>query len=387
VQELQIRGEAERKADAWKLEQELGVVRATVEQAKAEAERAKAEAGAAKTKAAALEGAHSEARAAAAAAAAAAVLAHHQQQQHHQNLPCWSFPETWSDQQDDGADRTQEWWQRKSYVCVEKGSEEWEEATAHLQESLPTAKVLRVQRVEHRMHWRAYQEAKQRILDKRGVGPYTTTMQARVEIPADAVTGQRFPVEGPDGRPWFCTVPAGGAIARGRGATDVVISAEVECERRWLWHGTGKTSPLEILDSEGGLDFRFSSAGGLYGQGTYLAERAAYSDHSYAHSVCDLLQLRPPLFRQLLLTRAAIGCPKQYGRQIDRDLRVPPVDRSLPSGGRFDSVHAGPHFPRGACDSDSDKRAASMMYVLYGNYAAYADYIVTYASVGKPTQR
>ena len=44
-----------------------------------------------------------------------------------------------------------------------------------------------------------------------------------------------------------------------------------------LFHGTYKTDPVLIYNSEDGLDIRFSKEG-YYGQGIYFAEDPAYSD-------------------------------------------------------------------------------------------------------------
>ena len=49
-----------------------------------------------------------------------------------------------------------------------------------------------------------------------------------------------------------------------------------------LWHGTSQTDPSMIINSEDGLDHRFS-AKGFYGTGIYGAERAEYSDKGYAY--------------------------------------------------------------------------------------------------------
>lgn len=46
---------------------------------------------------------------------------------------------------------------------------------------------------------------------------------------------------------------------------------------RFLFHGTRKTDPQIIYNSEDGLDFRHSKEG-LMGQGIYFAEDPAYSD-------------------------------------------------------------------------------------------------------------
>ena len=48
-----------------------------------------------------------------------------------------------------------------------------------------------------------------------------------------------------------------------------------------LFHGTSKTDPKEIYESDEGLDIRFSKFG-MYGQGIYFADNSRYS-HKYAY--------------------------------------------------------------------------------------------------------
>lgn len=49
-----------------------------------------------------------------------------------------------------------------------------------------------------------------------------------------------------------------------------------------LFHGTTTNKPKMVYASEEGLDMRFSRSG-LFGQGIYFADNAAYS-HTYAHT-------------------------------------------------------------------------------------------------------
>ena len=55
------------------------------------------------------------------------------------------------------------------------------------------------------------------------------------------------------------------------GASCLPVLDAASNEQR-LWHGTGAVDPRVILDSEVGLDFRFSKEG-FYGNGLYLAEK------------------------------------------------------------------------------------------------------------------
>ena len=50
---------------------------------------------------------------------------------------------------------------------------------------------------------------------------------------------------------------------------------------KFLFHGTSSVEPKTILESESGLDMRFSRDG-MYGQGIYFADNSEYS-HRYAY--------------------------------------------------------------------------------------------------------
>ena len=71
-----------------------------------------------------------------------------------------------------------------------------------------------------------------------------------------------------------------------------------EVNEKLLFHGTGVTKPSKIYTSEQGFDFRYS-AQGLWGTGTYFAEKARYSHH-YSFRCFDNV-------RQILLARVLTG--------------------------------------------------------------------------------
>ena len=67
-----------------------------------------------------------------------------------------------------------------------------------------------------------------------------------------------------------------------------------------LFHGTRSNHPSKIYESDKGFDFRFGSSDSLWGQGSYFAVKASYSDHGYAYSP-------PGGSKQLILARVVTG--------------------------------------------------------------------------------
>ena len=137
-----------------------------------------------------------------------------------------------------------------------------------------------------------------------------------------------------------------------------------DANETYLWHGTGATPPSDVLAH--GLDPRFGSGGGFYGQGTYLAERAAYSiGGRYAHRVRGSGGAR----MSLLLVRVACGAPQDLGARVDAATKAMRMPDARPEGGRrYDCVRAGPHRPfvsgaGGGGGGDGDD--ASVIHVLY----------------------
>ena len=137
-----------------------------------------------------------------------------------------------------------------------------------------------------------------------------------------------------------------------------------DANEAYLWHGTGATPPSGVLAH--GLDPRLGSGGGFYGQGTYLAERAAYPiGGRYAHRVHGFGGAR----MSLLLVRVACGAPQDLGARVDAATKAMRMPDARPEGGRrYDCVRAGPHRPfvsgaGGGGGGDGDD--ASVIHVLY----------------------
>ena len=194
-----------------------------------------------------------------------------------------ALPDTWTAQADDGAQRTHEWrTDHRQIVPVSQRSDEWLTRQALLQDSLPGSVLVALYRVENRDLFIKYCEKRDYIQRK----------EAARAVPLES-------------------------SAAGSARSSKIMEAI-------FWHGTGSTSPEKIAMAEHGLDSRFASKG-FYGKGVYLAEQAAYSDHSkYRHELRGRYGKR----RQLLLVRAVIGRFKEYGRHTDRGLVLPPEDPS-----------------------------------------------------------
>lgn len=67
-----------------------------------------------------------------------------------------------------------------------------------------------------------------------------------------------------------------------------------------LFHGTTRTDPKEIYESEYGIDFRFSREG-LYGKGTYFADNSNYSNQYAFHCTGQ------PNTRQMFMCFVCVG--------------------------------------------------------------------------------
>ena len=101
-------------------------------------------------------------------------------------------------------------------------------------------------------------------------------------------------------------------------------------DEKMLFHGTGVTKPSKIYTSEQGFDFRYSSHG-LWGTGTYFAEKVSYS-HNYSFRYFDDV-------RQILLAR--VLTVETYRCLPCSDLRKPPNKNQVDDDtgdGLFDSV-------------------------------------------------
>eukprot|EP01064_Diplonema_japonicum_P033110 TRINITY_DN6452_c0_g1_i2.p1 TRINITY_DN6452_c0_g1~~TRINITY_DN6452_c0_g1_i2.p1 ORF type:complete len:417 (+),score=54.33 TRINITY_DN6452_c0_g1_i2:64-1314(+) len=125
-----------------------------------------------------------------------------------------------------------------------------------------------------------------------------------------------------------------------------------------LFHGTGRAQPKLIYDGQDGFDTRFAN-NGLWGRATYFSTTASYS-HSYAPAA--------PGHKQMLLATVLVGNCKDYGKNTDSSLVIPPcVDSSTQdSVRRYDSV--------------SGITAGTQVYMVYSNGRGYPEYLITYTA-------
>ena len=235
------------------------------------------------------------------------------------------FPAEWTAQNDDGGDRSAyEWWHAgRVLVQVDAADAKWRWVEAQLKASLPNAVLTKLERWENRLQFRDYWTKRENITVKRGGAPNEN--------------------------------------------------------EQWMWHGTSSLQPATALQHEVGLDPRFARRS-FYGRGLYLAEKARYSNGDARKRYVYYPDHPDTRRRQLLLVRAAVGLPHDYGIRVDaeenrqgtRHLTKPPLEEA--SGKLFDSVKAGPHRPGHSGPGAND----SGMVVLYDLAQAYPEYIVTY---------
>ena len=84
---------------------------------------------------------------------------------------------------------------------------------------------------------------------------------------------------------------------------------------KFLFHGTMGTKPSQIYISEQGFDFRYCTHG-LWGVGTYFAEKASYS-HCYVYAFFDVKQLKCSLGRHTDANQTLRKSPNKS--QVDLD--------------------------------------------------------------------
>jgi hypothetical protein len=96
----------------------------------------------------------------------------------------------------------------------------------------------------------------------------------------------------------------------------------------FLFHGTGSLPPAIIYSGVEGFDprctgtGRFLGLGPYYGLGAYFAENAAYSDGG---SPPFAYQTGTPGVRQMFLAQVLCGRVKDYGKELMRGLKRPPL--------------------------------------------------------------
>ena len=125
-----------------------------------------------------------------------------------------------------------------------------------------------------------------------------------------------------------------------------------------LFHGTRSTAPEKIFKSrQQGFDFRLCSRG-MWGNGTYFAVSAKYSD-AYAFQSHDGS-------KQFILAKVLTG--ETYRCEPDSSIKKPPVKKHSEM------------FGEELYDSVSGYTNGSDIFVIYDHEKAYAEYLITYAT-------
>ena len=232
-------------------------------------------------------------------------------------------PSDWAPMPDDDAARDPAWLSRHALVAVPLDADLAVSLRQKLRESLPHARLVSLERIQHRGLWRAY--------------------------------------------------------ARKR--DDVAFYNDSDANEILLWHGTGGRAPAAVLAHQEGLDPRFSS-GGFYGQGIYLAERAAYPvGGRYAHRVAGHGGTR----FQLLLVRVAAGAVQDFGAEVTAATKKMRFPGRATAGGRereggrlYDCVQAGPHRPHISGAGGPGDTDASRICVVYQADQMYPAFVCTF---------
>ena len=184
-------------------------------------------------------------------------------------------------------------------ISISQSSPEWKKVIPLMHQTLPKAQVMMLQRIQNVWLWDRYAFAKKRMSEKNG---------------------------------------------------------ESFVNEKYLFHGTGSTSPEKIYRSEKGFDFRFSSDDNLWGAGTYFAVNASYSERYVYRS-----GQKQVMIVATVLTGEACTFNKQ-----DRALKKPPLkqqDRKF-EGDLYDSVKGHSN--------------GSDIFVIYDHEKAYPAYLITY---------
>lgn len=175
-------------------------------------------------------------------------------------------------------------------------SQEWNEVVSHVRATLTTAEVTKVERIQNRPLW------------------------------------ERYRLEGRQ------------MSSRNNGETN----------EKYLFHGTRDTNPHQVVQSESGIDFRYSRDNRLmWGNGAYFAENASYSN-SYSYKL-DKEK------RQMLIVSVLTGISCPYGQRKDSNLTRPPE-----------------RMPNRLYDTVYGESAGSGIYVVYDHFKSCPAYLVTY---------
>lgn len=120
-----------------------------------------------------------------------------------------------------------------------------------------------------------------------------------------------------------------------------------------LFHGSSRTNPEKIYKGDVGFDPSFSN-NGMWGQGSYFAANASYSDR-YAHVVKGFKKM---LAAWVLTGHSKESKPSRYERPPERHVPGSDIVR------KYDSVNG--------------STGGSKVYITYDSHHAYPGYVVTY---------
>ena len=126
-----------------------------------------------------------------------------------------------------------------------------------------------------------------------------------------------------------------------------------ETYERFLWHGTGKTDPHEIIDRRVAcLSILYANESCMWGKGIYFAENASYS---------NTYSFKRDNSRFLLFCKVFVG--EFVNLAPNKDLKEPPymnIEKKIP----YDSVQG--------------STGGSVIYIIYENNRNYPFYLVEY---------
>ena len=179
------------------------------------------------------------------------------------SIPQADFPNSWDDSEE-----------MVTSIPILKTSQEWNEIESLLHSTLPRTELLKLERIQNKWLWSAYQQSKNRMSQKNG--------------------------------------------------------GEVKELR--LFHGTSSTQPERIFKSEKGFDFRFSM-NGMWGRGTYFAVKASYSNrYAYIPNSESTMTFHIDWPKQLIVAQVLTGQTVQL--KPDNNLTKPPViQKSMKASG------------------------------------------------------
>ena len=149
-----------------------------------------------------------------------------------------------------------------------------------------------------------------------------------------------------------------------------LIPLEDDVNEVLLWHGTD----MKVLDgvAEGGIDFRFASDAGMYGNGAYFAEDSCKSAQYVSSSVAGSLRGKQKLDvpHCMLLCRVTLGAA-HLQLTVNRTLKKPPP---RPSNAliAYDSNIA-------ANGTDRDQRHREFLIYASPGVQVYPEFIVTFS--------